>query len=154
MRLAAQKIQPIQKTRQVPIPRERAFELFTAELGSWWPLATHSVAEHDATGVRFEGWIGGRVVELTKFGDEYVWAEVIAWDPPFRFALSWHPNPQAEAASILDVRFEATADGTTVQLEHHGWEEFGAVKGQELRGDYDSGWEETLTIFEKYCRRL
>lgn len=154
MRLAPDQIDPIQKTRQVPIPRERAFELFTSEIGSWWPLQTHSIAEKDATGVRFEGWIGGRVVELTKTGEELAWAEVIAWDPPFRFALSWHPNPEAEAASILDVRFEEAGDETIVRLEHRGWEEFGAVKGQELRGGYDPGWEETLTVFEKFCRQL
>jgi hypothetical protein len=97
---------------------EQAFELFTARMGEWWPLATHSISASAATGVRFEGRIGGRVVELAEDGSEFVWAAVIAWDPPHRFALAWHPTPEPVAASVLDVAFEPAPAGTRLVLEH------------------------------------
>ncbi|MDX1619961.1 MAG: metalloregulator ArsR/SmtB family transcription factor [Nitriliruptorales bacterium] len=83
---------PIVKTRTVPIPPERAFALFTERMGDWWPTTSHSISASADAGIRFEGRVGGRVVELTPDGEEHAWADVLAWDPPHRFALSWHPT--------------------------------------------------------------
>lgn len=44
---------PIRKTVTVPVTPQCAFELFTARIGEWWPLATHSVGEDQAMGVVF-----------------------------------------------------------------------------------------------------
>ena len=149
MRLASASIEPIRKTRTVALEVERAFELFTTDIGTWWPLRSHSIAEANACGVRFEGRVGGRVVELTQDGDEHEWADVIAWDPPHRFVLAWHPNPEPTAASVLEVRFESVDGGTRLNLEHRGWEEFGDDAGRELRAGYDPGWDAVLTPFEE-----
>jgi len=56
---------PVRKTVPVPVSPQRAFELFTARFGEWWPLATHSVGEDQATGVVFGEGIGGAIVEVT-----------------------------------------------------------------------------------------
>src|SRR5688500_8112135 len=131
------------KRRVVALSLERAFELFTARMSEWWPLATHSVAGEDCVGVRFEPRAGGRVVELTAAGEGCVWAEVLEWEPPRRFVLSWHPNPEPEAASVLEVRFAAVDGGTQVDLTHTGWEAFGE-RGADLRHNYESGWDVVL----------
>ena len=33
----------VEKSVTVSVPVERAFEVFTAEIGTWWPLRTHAV---------------------------------------------------------------------------------------------------------------
>jgi len=145
MRLSPTPIEPIVKNRTVPLSCEQAFHLFTERMGEWWPLATHSIAESDAVGVRFEPGVGGRVAELTTDGTEHCWAEVIAWDPPHRFALAWHPNLDPEAASIVDVRFHEDGGATALELIHKGWEEFGTDLGAELRDAYGPGWDVVLS---------
>jgi hypothetical protein len=148
MRLTHKPIEPIRKTRVVALDLERAFHLFTAEMGRWWPLATHSIAGDQATGVRFEGSIGGRVVELTDDGTEHSWAEVTAWDPPHRFALTWHPTLEPVAASALEVVFAPADNGTLVTLVHRGWEEFGDQAGSEFRRAYEPGWDAVLIGYD------
>ncbi|MGI9597336.1 MAG: hypothetical protein ACR2QK_14330, partial [Acidimicrobiales bacterium] len=64
MRKSQQPIEPVIKERDVAQPVEKAFELFTEGMGRWWPLASHSIGQDSAADVRFEGRIGGRVVEI------------------------------------------------------------------------------------------
>ncbi len=147
MRKSDQHIEPVVKVRELAIPVERAFELFTAGIGQWWPLATHSIGAERATGVRFEGRVGGRVIETTDDGHEHEWADVIAWDPPHRFAMTWHPSIEPVAASIVEVTFESTDGGCTVRLEHRGWEELGHEAGTVARQQYDPGWDGVLGYY-------
>jgi hypothetical protein len=147
MKLSDTPIEPVVKRRVVPIVAETAFELFTAGLATWWPLATHSIAEERVAGVRFEPTVGGRVVEVATDGTAVEWADVIAWDPPHRVALAWHPNPGPEAATIVDVRFTPVEGGTQVDLVHRAFEELGATDGQAARDRYEAGWEPVLDDF-------
>ena len=145
-------IEPVIKTREVPLTIGAAFRLFTERLDTWWPMSTHSIGASednaDPVAVRFEGRVGGRVLEILSDGREYAWAEVIAWNPPERFVLAWHPNIDPTAASILEVRFTPHGDdATTLYLEHRGWEEFGE-RGLDLRGQYEPGWDFVLGGYE------
>jgi len=150
MRLSDDPIEPVRKTRTVPLDPPAAFDLFTTRMETWWPLPTHSIAGHDAIGVRFEGCVGGRVVELTRDGTEHSWADVVAWDPPYRFVVAWHPSVAPDAASILEVRFRpASGGGTELSLEHRGWEELGGEHGKAARARYQSGWDAVLQPFER-----
>jgi hypothetical protein len=56
------------KSITVRVPVETAFRVFTAELGSWWPLASKSVSLEDAETVVVEPGIGGRVYERARNG--------------------------------------------------------------------------------------
>lgn len=148
MRLSEKRIEPVRKTRVVPIEPAAAFELFTAEMGRWWPVATHSISASDGVNVVFDGRIGGCVTELTPSGESHVWAEVIAWDPPHRFAMTWHPSIDPTAASIVEVRFRGVEGGTQLDLQHRGWEEFGEAEGAAMRDGYTPGWDVVLRPFE------
>ena len=81
---------PIRKTVTVPVTPQCAFELFTARIGEWWPLATHSVGEDQALGVVFGEGIGGRIVESLADGTTSVWGTITGWDPPRSVAYTWH----------------------------------------------------------------
>jgi uncharacterized protein YndB with AHSA1/START domain len=149
MRLSLTPIDPIRKTREVPLDPAAAFDLFTIRMGSWWPLDGHSIAQEHASGVRFEPRVGGRVVELTDDGVEHRWADVIAWDPPYRFALAWHPSIDPDAATVLEVHFTALdSGGTRIELEHRAWEEYGDDDGRRIRENYQSGWDVVLQPFQ------
>ena len=92
-------IAPVRKTLTVPLSLEKAFRLFTADIASWWPLATHSVAEGKAETVIMEGRVGGRFYERTSDGRGALWGEVRVWDPPRRLVYSWHPGRAAESGT-------------------------------------------------------
>lgn len=147
MSTSAKGIPPVQKTCTVHLPPEAAFDLFTARMGEWWPVETHSISADTAAvkDLRFEGRVGGRVIEVTADGREYSWADVLAWNPPTRFVLSWHPTTEPVAASRLEVTFRAVQGATEVVLTHSAWEEFGE-EGATLRERYDTGWD---LVFER-----
>lgn len=91
--------------------------------------------------------MGGRIVEVHHDGTEDTWADVLAWDPPERFVVAWHPSLTPEAASIIEVRFSSVEQGTALWLERRGWEEFGQQEGEGTRALYDSGWDLVLAAF-------
>jgi uncharacterized protein YndB with AHSA1/START domain len=154
MSMSTTSIPPVKKTCTVPLPAAAAFDLFTTRIRDWWPVGTHSISADEAAvaSVRFEGRVGGRVVEVTTDGREYSWADVLAWDPPSRFVLSWHPATEPLAASRLEVTFRPVDGGTEVLLEHSAWEEFGE-QGDALRKDYDTGWDLVLGRYRKEAGR-
>ena len=143
------RILPVRKSVEVPLEPADAFALFTDRIEQWWPVETHSItaseepARDQRPRLEFEGRVGGRLLETTPAGKTCSWGEVLAWDPPNRVVLSWHPGTAPVAASRLEVRFEPIGTGTRVLLEHSGWEEFGE-QGEELRKNYDLGWEPVL----------
>jgi uncharacterized protein YndB with AHSA1/START domain len=147
MRLSTVPIEPVRKRREVPLAAADAFELFTERMSEWWPLATHSLGGERAAGVRVEGRVGGRVIESTDDGTEHAWADVIAWDPPHRLALAWHPSADPVAATIVDIRFHASDGGTILELEHRAFEELGGDAGTKARAGYDPGWDGVLDLY-------
>ena len=93
---------------------QRAFELFTARIGEWWPLATHSVGEDQATGVVFGEGIGGSIVESLADGTTYVWGTITRWDPPHSVAYTWHAGTPVTEATSVEVTFTPGEQGHTV----------------------------------------
>jgi uncharacterized protein YndB with AHSA1/START domain len=116
---------PVLRFAVVARPVEEAFDVFTRQIGAWWPLPSHGVFGADAGGLAFED---GLLVERAVDGRASVWGEVLAWEPPDRLVVTWHPgsDDDAEPLSEVEVRFSAVAGGTRVELEHRGWERFGA----------------------------
>jgi uncharacterized protein YndB with AHSA1/START domain len=55
-------------------------------------------------------------------------------------------NPDAEAATEVEVRFTPDGAGTRVELEHRGWERLGATAAESREG-YNGGWNEVLARY-------
>lgn len=136
----------VQKELTVLGTAESAFKRFTEGIGSWWPLETHSVSADDATGVVFETWVGGRVYEQHADGTEALWGTVTAWDPPRRFAMTWHPGRAVETATRLEVEFDEVDEGARLRLRHTGWEALGDEAAETCR-QYRRGWDPVLARF-------
>ena len=134
---------PLVKTIRVGWNPDAAFRRFTADMGSWWPLKTHSVGGDKARTVVFEGQVGGRILEKIDGADDSVWGTVTAWDPPRRVAFTWHPARKPESAGKVDIQFIPDGTGTRLQLTHTGWEKFGTM-AKKARGGYNMGWDYVL----------
>jgi uncharacterized protein YndB with AHSA1/START domain len=120
---------------EVQAPIERAFEVFTKEIGSWWN-PDHHILEGELAEMVFEPRVGGHVYDRATDGSECRWARVLAFEPPARLVISWDINLQWKLetdparTSEIEVRFTAQGeDRTLVELEHRnldrhgdGWE--------------------------------
>jgi uncharacterized protein YndB with AHSA1/START domain len=144
--MTTETIPAVVRAVEVKVGPQRAFEVFTRGMGDWWPLLMFSIAEDKAVGVRFEEMEGGKVMEVTEDGREYEWAEILAWDPPHRLVLAWHPTLEPIVSTEVEVRFTAVDAGTRVELEHRGWERLGE-RADEARANYDEGWAPVLGLY-------
>jgi uncharacterized protein YndB with AHSA1/START domain len=142
----AVKIEPVRKQLKVSLPVESAFELFTAGIGKWWPLTTHSVGEEQAKTCVFEGWIGGRIIEVLKNGSQSEWGRVVAWEPFHKVVFQWYPGREPDTAQEVTVTFSEVPDGSLVELVHTGWETLGDAALTKRNG-YESGWDYVLAKY-------
>ena len=63
---------PIHKSITVPWDRQHAFDRFTRDIATWWPLRTHSLGLERAETVVFERRVGGQIRESIQGGDQTV----------------------------------------------------------------------------------
>jgi uncharacterized protein YndB with AHSA1/START domain len=151
-------IPAVRKEITVRATPERAFDVFTSGMSTWWPMDTHAVGPTPATSV-LEPRAGGRLYNLADDGTESDWGRVLVWEPPSRLVIAWLLNPQwtyepdVEKASEVEIRFEDERDGTTrVELVHSGFERY-AEGGEAMRDQVDAagGWG---TLLELYARAV
>ena len=140
----------IKKSAVVAVSPEKAFEVFTEGMATWWPIETHSVQAKSPDDLVFETGAGGRVFERMASGDEAHWANVTAWEPPHRLVLEWKVNPDAIAPTEVEVRFTPENGGTRVDLEHRGFEALGKDAEEGHKG-YSQGWPK---VFQDYVETV
>jgi uncharacterized protein YndB with AHSA1/START domain len=138
----------------VPAPIERAFALFTKDIGSWWP-PDHHILQAELAEMVFEPRAGGHIYDRGVDGTECRWARVLVYEPPTRVVFSWDVSTswQIEAdhdkTSEVEVRFVSDAPGRTlVELEHRnldrhgdGWEQMRDAVGS------PGGWARGLHAY-------
>ena len=152
-------IAPVRKEIVVEASQERAFRVFTAEHGAWWPLATHHIGAQAAETAVIEPRVGGRWLERSADGTECPWGKVLVWDPPGRLVLAWQIGADWKHDDALltevEVRFVALGPALTrVELEHRLLDRYGAA-AEGLRGAFDSegGWTGILRSFAARARQ-
>ena len=124
---------PIRRELLVDADPDRAFVVFTEQIGSWWPVGSHSVNGEGST-VVFEN---NQFIEVSSDGGRTVWGTVTEWRPGERIAFSWYPSADADHASHVTVTFAAANEQTLVTLVHGGWEVF--ADPADTRAEYDEG---------------
>ena len=142
----------VEKSVTVSVPVERAFEVFTAEIGTWWPLRTHAVDTERSETVVMEDRVGGRLYERTPSGEEHVWGTLVAWEPPNRIVYSWHPGRGEETAQEVEITFSPEGEGTRVDIRHYGWEKLGD-RLEETIASYNEGWDKVIALYAQAAER-
>ena len=136
-------LEPLRLSVHVQRPVAEAFELFTSGFSRWWPVATHSVSQDKAVTCGIEPAVGGAVYEVNDSGERLPWGHVVAWEPPRRLVLYWHPDRDAAEGQEVEVRFEPDGQGTRVALEHRDWQKLGR-DAEKARQGYGMGWPGVL----------
>ncbi len=140
--------EPIRQATTVQSGRAHTFSVFTRRLADWWPVRSHSLGQEKVVSVHVEERLGGRVYEVWSDGQEHDWGQIITWDPPERFAMTW--NTLSEVTEV-EVHFRELGPALTrVELEHRGWERLPADEVA-LRtappNGYPYGWQKILARF-------
>ena len=132
----------------------RAFEVFTADIGSWW-TPEHHILQAELAEMIFEPAVGGHVIDRGVDGSECRWARVLVYEPPRRVVISWDVSlawqleTDPARTSEIEVRFIEEQPGwTRVELEHRhldrhgdGWEQMRDAVG------VPDGWNGGLARF-------
>ncbi|RAK69193.1 SRPBCC family protein [Phenylobacterium kunshanense] len=103
---------------------DRAFAVFTGEIGAWWrPNGLFQTTPRDPGRLAFEPGEGGRLVETLADGKVFEIGRVLVWDPPERLVFSWRQaNFPPDLLTEVEVRFEAVGEETRVSVEHRGFD--------------------------------
>ena len=131
-------LEPVRRSVVVARPPAEAFEIFT-RLGDWWPYRQFSLHGDEVAECGIEPREGGEVYEVANNGERAIWGTVLAWEPPRRLVMSWHPGSDPATPTEVEVRFTAVPEGTRVDLEHRNWVTLG-TRAAEARGGYENGW--------------
>ena len=115
----------------VEAPIDKAFSVFTDDIGSWW-TPEHHILQAELKEMVFEPRVGGHIIDRGVDGSECAWARVLAYDPPNRLVFSWDVSPQwrlqtdPSRTSEVEVRFVAESPARTrVELEHRNLDRHG-----------------------------
>jgi len=103
---------------------DRAFRLFTEQIGAWWrPNGLFEFSQGRSGTLAFEPGPTGRLTETYADGDVFVIGQIRVWDPPSRLVVSWREaNFTEDQETELHVRFTPVGDQTRVTVEHFGWD--------------------------------
>ena len=72
---------PVEVSIEVQASVEEAFDVFTEDMGSWWP-ADHHILQAELAEMVFEPRVGGQIIDKGVDGSECPWARVLVYDPP------------------------------------------------------------------------
>jgi uncharacterized protein YndB with AHSA1/START domain len=141
---------PIRKRLRVEAPQQKAFQVFMAGMGRWWPK-DHSLLKTPQRDVVVEPRPGGRWYEVGEDGSEYEWGRVLEWDEPHRAVLAWQLNGEwaydPHFETEVEIVFRPDGDGTIVEFEHRKLEAFERTARDGHVMSMDEGWG---TILEGY----
>lgn len=142
---------PVVKTITVACPPERAFDIFTTQIATWWPLDKHSCAAMEgetSQKLEIDCREGGEIWETDHKGERQKWGSFDVFAPPARLRILWHINRPENEATHVEVEFKPSAEVCEVTLTHSNWEAF-AERAADMREGYNGGW---VYVFETRFR--
>jgi hypothetical protein len=144
---------PVRQATLVRSDIDHTFDVFVRTMGVWWPVNPFSSGGDRVRDVTVEQRVGGRVYETWADGTVVNWGELLTWQPPHVFAMTWRMTP---VTTEVELTFTALGPNLTrVGVEHRGWEALGdaqlaedcALPGGYDGGSYHKGWTMILASF-------
>jgi hypothetical protein len=145
---------PVRQSVVVRSDVAHTFDTFVRTIGTWWPAQPLSAGKERVRDITIEPREGGRVYETWDDGTTVEWGELLAWEPPGRFIMTWAIS--TPVPTEVELTFTALGPALTrVAVEHRGWE---ALTEEQLRQDcaapggyssgaYVTGWALILERF-------
>ena len=145
-------IEPVSREIVVDCDPERAFDVFTADMTSWWP-AEHHIGSTPIAEIVIEPHPGGRWYTRHEGGTETNTGFVVRWDRPDRFSVTWQVGADwayhPDLVTTIDVRFTEESPGRTrVALQHRDLENFGD-QAEQMKNVFEApdAWTRTLSSY-------
>lgn len=144
---------PIRQDTVVRSDIEHTFDVFVRTMGVWWPVTPFSAGGDRVRDVTVERRAGGRVYETWADGTVVDWGELLTWQPPTMFTMTWLVTP---APTEVELTFTALGPRLTrVAVEHRGWDALSeeqlardcALPGGYAGGSFTKGWTIILSRF-------
>ena len=159
---------PVRKSIFVQASQAHAFDVFTRDIGQWWPKS-HKIGTVDVERPIIEpreGYLyavfGGDPLTLDMIlsfinGTECEIGKVAVWDPPSRLILIWQLTPDFKfdpnLVTEVEVLFTPEGDGTRVELEHRDLERFGErIEAMRETISGPGGWPMLLELFAEQAK--
>ena len=146
-------IAPLRRTVRTKAPPARAFEIFTGQMGRWWPRG-QTVAAQPHADIVVEPRVGGRWFERDDAGAETQWGHVLVWEPPERLVLAWQLDGERRYEPSLitevEITFQPVEGGTEVRLEHRYLERF-RKHAATWTAAVTEGWTRKLAEFAAFA---
>jgi uncharacterized protein YndB with AHSA1/START domain len=103
---------------------ERAFDLFTQDIGEWWlPNQRFQFTPRGPGRLAFEPGPDGRLVERLPDGEVFEVGRIQVWERPSRLVFRWRQASfELDQTTEVHVRFEPIGGETRVTVEHSGWD--------------------------------
>jgi uncharacterized protein YndB with AHSA1/START domain len=107
---------------------ERAFEVFTREIGLWWQdNGLFQFTRRGAGRLALEPHEGGRLTQTLEDGSVFEIGRVQVWQPPERLVLTWRQESfTPDQSTEVHVSFEPAGSSsnleTRVTVQHFGWD--------------------------------
>lgn len=100
---------------------ERAFDVFTADIGLWWrPNVLFQTTPRPGV-LSFEGQ--SRLIETLENGKVFEIGKVTAWERPHRLAFTWRQATfPSDLITQVEVEFRPVGDETRVSVTHFGFD--------------------------------
>ncbi len=103
---------------------ERAFDLFTENIGEWW--LSNGLFQFTTRGpgrLAFEPGPSGRLVENLPDGEVFEIGRIRVWERPSRLVFRWRQASfELHQTTEVHVHFEPVGRETRVTVEHFGWD--------------------------------
>jgi uncharacterized protein YndB with AHSA1/START domain len=145
---------------RVAASSERAFDLFTENIGEWWlPNGLFQFTTRGPGRLAFEPGPGGRLVERLPDGDVFEVGRIRVWERPSRLVFRWRQASfELHQTTEVHVHFEPVGGETRVTVEHFGWDsiprEHAARHGFPLEATQQRLAEWWQTLLRSYRDRL
>jgi uncharacterized protein YndB with AHSA1/START domain len=151
-------VEAVRREVVVDLPPARAFDLFTADMTSWWP-PEHHIGSAPIDQIIVEPKEGGRWYTRHQDGTETSTGVVLAWDPPGRVVVTWQIGAdwkfRDDLITTVEVQFRPEGDDRTrVVLEHRDLEAYGKEASEMKKTFEDPGaWTATLAAYAQGAQR-
>jgi Activator of Hsp90 ATPase homolog 1-like protein len=141
---------PVRQSVNIRSELGHTFQTFVNRMRAWWPVEPFSAGKQRVEQITVEQRQGGRVYETWDDGTVVDWGELLVWDPPNRFVMTWSETPRP---TEVEIAFTGLGPAVTrVTIVHRGWEKLTeeelqrdcALPGGYRSGGYSVGWRQIL----------